>query len=223
MNEPIPVEVIRQIDGLALDAGRPLLICDADEVLFAFLRGLDQFLHDGGLELRLDSFALTGNIRHRHNGEALEAADVRDLLQRFFAERTESLEPIDGAAAALTGLSERMQVMVLTNIPQPQRDARRRALRKHGMDFPVVANAGRKGAAVARLAARVEAPVVFVDDIPHNIDSVAEHADDVIRLHFVGDERLARMIGPASGAHARHDTWPEARDYIEGELLQRGY
>ena len=223
MSDPIPEFVQRQLEALELDADRPLLICDADEVLFAFVRGLERFLQEVGYELRLETFALTGNIRERESGLALPAGDVRDLIQRFFVERTESLEPIDGASEALQALSPRMQIMVLSNIPEAQRQARQRALDRHGMAYPIVANTGRKGGAVARLAARVQAPVVFVDDIPHNIDSVAEDAGDVIRLHFVGDERLAGLLDPAAGAHGRHDTWPEARAFIEARLAEHGY
>ena len=223
MHDPLPSEVKQQLDALVLDPDKPLLISDADEVIFAFVRGLECFLNDSGLELRLESFALTGNIRYRDSGDAVPAGDVRDLLYRFFAERTERLDPIDGAAQALNALSERMQVMVLSNIPFAQRDARQRALDQHGMNFPIVANSGRKGGAVARLAARVNAPVIFVDDIPHNINSVAEDAAEVIRLHFVGDERLARLVEASEHAHARHDTWPEARAFIEDHLSRAGY
>ena len=101
VSAPVPEEVLHQLDALELDPDRPLLICDADEVLFAFVRGLEHYLNDQGLELRLETFALTGNIRDAGSGEPLAAGDVRELLQRFFAERTESLEPIEGARDAL--------------------------------------------------------------------------------------------------------------------------
>ena len=152
-----------------------------------------------------------------------QAKFLRALIERFFAERTEDLEPIDGAPQALDALAGRMQIMVLSNIPLAQREARQRALDRNGMSYPIVANSGRKGGAVARLVARMNAPVVFIDDIPHNIVSVAEEASEVIRLHFVGDERLARLLDISDGAHGRHDTWPEARNFIEDHLTQRGY
>lgn len=223
MSDPVPQEVCTQLDALSLDPDRPLLISDADEVLFAFVRGLERFLNEQGLELRLETFALTGNIRERVSGEAVPAGDVRTLIERFFAERTEDLEPIDGAPQALDALAGRMQIMVLSNIPLAQREARQRALDRNGMNYPIVANSGRKGGAVARLVARMNAPVVFIDDIPHNIVSVAEEASEVIRLHFVGDARLARLLDISDGAHGRHDTWPEARSFIEDHLTQRGY
>jgi hypothetical protein len=64
----------------------------------------------------------------------------------------------------------------------------------------------------------MQAPVFFLDDITHNIDSVAEHAPDVHRIHFVADPRLAKLIGPASGASKRIDVWEEAQDWITGQI-----
>jgi hypothetical protein len=47
---------------------------------------------------------------------------------------------------------------------------------------------------------------------------VAEHAPDVHRIHFVADPRLAKLIGPASGASKRIDVWEEAQDWITGQI-----
>ena len=201
----IPQEVRSQLDALTLAPDRPLLITDADEVLFAFVRGFERFLDTQGMLLRLDSFALSGNVRRRDDDQPVPAPEVRELILGFFDDCTEALEPVAGAAAALAGLSHRAQILVLSNVPLPQRDARQRALQSHGMDYPLIANIGRKGGAVAELADSVEAPVFFVDDIPHNITSVAESAAHVTRLHFVADPRLARLLGPAEDAHARID------------------
>jgi hypothetical protein len=223
MHPGIHHHVMAQLETVRLATDRPLLICDADEVLFAFLQGLERFLQDNSMELRLESFALTGNIRHRASGIALEPQEVRDVIHRFFEERTEALLPVEGAAAALGILSERMQIVVLSNVPLEQREARQNALRRHGMDYPLIANTGKKGWAVAHLADPLAAPVVFVDDIPHNIASVAEEASQVIRLHFIADPRLAALIGQAEQAHARYDTWPEARHFIEDQLTRQGF
>ena len=87
----------------------------------------------------------------------------------------------------------------------------------------LVANAGGKGPAVTALAAGREAPVVFVDDIPHHHTSVAEHSAEAHRIHFVADERLRGLIGPADEAHARIDEWPEAADYIAAHFEAAGY
>ena len=108
MQSAIHHDVMVQLEAVSLATDKPLLICDADEVLFAFLRGLEDFLADNGMMLRLETFALTGNIRHQASGEALAPQEVRDLIHRFFEERTGDMLPVAGAAAALDELSGRM-------------------------------------------------------------------------------------------------------------------
>lgn len=219
----LPPEVRSQVAELTLTPDRPLLITDADEVLFAFVRGFEGYLNTQGFILRLDSFALSGNVRRQDTDEALPAPQVRDLIEAFFDTCTELLEPVAGAAVALAELSQRAQILVLSNVPLPQRAARQRALQRHAMDYPLIANIGRKGSAVAMLADSIDAPVFFIDDIPHNITSVAESAAHVTRLHFVADPRLARLLGPAEDAHARIDDWPTARAFIEDRLSEQGF
>jgi hypothetical protein len=216
-------DVASQLAGTRLDPDRPLIISDADEVIFAFVRGLERYLHRHNLYLRLESFALTGNIRHRHTDEVLPAEDVRERLQGFFAAETHALDPVEGVTAALDALSQRAQILVLSNVPLPQRSARQEALRRHGMDYPLVANVGAKGPTVAALVADMAAPVFFLDDIPRNIDSVANKAEHVTRIHFVADDRLAELIDKAERAHVRIDDWPATRAYIEADLAAKGY
>ena len=88
------------------------------------------------------------------------------------------------------------------------------------MDYQVVANQGLKGPAVARLAERVDAPVAFLDDIPHNIASVARAHEPTRRVHFIADERLAKLIPPAEHSHHHTTQWDEARAYLEAWLKE---
>lgn len=221
-NQPtdaLPAAVAADIEALALSQGRPLLIVDADEVLFYFMRGLERFLEARKLYFDWRSYALHGNIRRRLDDSAVEADELHLLLQRFFADATENLEPVDGAAATLQQLKGSMQVIVLSNVPVLARQARMRALTRHGMDFPLIANSGPKGPAVAELLRRVAAPAIFIDDIPHNHASVARLAPEVHRLHYVADTRLAALLGPAADCHHRAATWPEIGDHIASLLI----
>lgn len=211
-------EVRRQIEALSLAPERPLVVCDADEVLLQFVRALEAYLEDTGLYLDLKSFALTGNIKDARTHRALEGSEVKSLLGEFFEHRVETVEPVEGAAEALSALAERAQIIVLSNIPSQRLEARRRCLRRHGMDYPVIANAGPKGGALALLADIVSEAIFFLDDIPGNITSVAERAARVTRIHFVADPRLARLLEPAEDCHVRLDTWPAAHAFIEARL-----
>lgn len=223
MAETLHPDVASQIEALALKPGRPLIVSDADEVLFAFMAGFERFLHSIDLYFHWGSFALTGNIRRRSDDVALEGEAVRALLPRFFEEHTELLEPVPGAADALRALSARAQIVVLSNLPLAQAAARQRALISHGMDYPLIANIGGKGTAVRYLEALVGAPVFFIDDIPSQHSSVRKAADKVLCLHLIADPRLAKLLGPAEHSDHRADTWPEARAYIEAALDRLRY
>ena len=214
----LPAPVAEQLATLALTRGKPLVIVDADEVLFYFMRGLERFLESRDLYFDWASYALHGNIRQRRDNAPVAAEILHPLLQRFFADATEDLEPVDGAAQALAELSRTAQVVVLSNVPMPARGARIRALARHGMAFPLIANTGPKGPAVAFMLKQTMASAVFVDDIPHNHKSVAEMAPEVHRLHYIADTRLAALLGPAPDCHHRADTWPDMMMHIQALL-----
>lgn len=216
----LPAPVAEQLATLTLTHGKPLVIVDADEVLFYFMRGLERFLESRDLYFDWASYALHGNIRQRRDDTPVAAEILHPLLQRFFAEATEELEPVDGAAQALAELSRTSQVVVLSNVPMPARNARIRALAHHGMAFPLVANTGPKGPAVVAMLKQTMGSAVFIDDIPHNHKSVAEMAPAVHRLHYIADTRLAALLGPAPDCHHRADTWPDMLTHIQTLLAQ---
>ncbi len=214
MSDSVHPDVLQQLESLRFDPDRPLIISDADEVIFAFVRGLEDFLDEQDLYLDLKSFAITGNIRSKGDHEAIDAEQVRAIVAVFHQEKTQTMPLVPGAIEALNRLKREAQVMVLSNTPLAMRQARTDTLARHGLAVPLVANIGRKGPAVAYLARRHAAAMVFIDDIPHNIKSVSEDAPKVTCLHFIGDPRLAKLLGPAAGSDARIDNWPNAIDYI---------
>jgi len=216
-------EVLPQLEQLRLQAGRPLIVTDADEVLFAFMAGFEGYLQSQGLYFDWRSFALTGNIRERDSDLPIEGARVQSLLLAFFEAHTEALQPVPGAAAGLARLATRSQIVVLSNLPLANRAARQRALVAQGMDYPLVANIGTKGEAVRHLEQMVRAPVFFIDDIPRNHTSVRQAVETALCLHFVADPRLAELLGPAEHSHHRADNWPAAVSYIEERLAELGY
>ncbi len=192
---------------------RPVLILDCDEVILAFAEPFRQWLRESrDIELRFDSYALVGNMRHRRDGQAVEPEHFMPLLDGFFAEGQGLQMPVPGVVEALQDLRQEMDVVVLTNIPAAHRDIRVEALRGFGLDFPVHANDGSKGAMVRELANGM--PAVFVDDLPPHHDSAAKHAPHVGRLHMVADATLASLIPAAPAAHARIDGWPQAQHWI---------
>lgn len=206
------------IDGLKLDPAVPLVICDADEVLVQFLVGLERFLLRRNRKLVLKTFAIHGNVLDMISGETVTHDEVTQLLKDFFAYDTERLDPVPGAADALNELRKSAQIVILTNLPETSRDTRRAHLASLGMDYPVIAGKGPKGPIVRQLVEGITAPIVFIDDLPPHLTSVAEEAPHVFRLHFVADRRLARLLDPARDAHRRIDDWPTAKAWIESVI-----
>jgi hypothetical protein len=199
---------------VTLDPKRPLIICDADEVLLQFLSCLESFMQSRGYYLDLGSFRIHGNIKHKDTHEPVADEGVTQLIADFFESRTRHLEPVPGAAAALKELSHRAQIVILSNLPETSRDARIENLAEHGMSYPVIAGKGPKGPVVRTLIAEHDKPVVFVDDLPPNISSVAAETPQVHRLHFIADPRLARLMPASPDAHRRIDDWPTAAQWI---------
>lgn len=215
--------VLPQIEALDLIKGRPLIVTDCDEVLMQFLVGLETYLETQGLWLDLRSYALSGNIKHLGSNEPVPQAEMPALLQGFFSTSAGSLLPVPGASDALRSLSNRAQIVVLTNVPLAEKAARTRNLVEQGMAYPVIANKGLKGGAVRMLADRVKAPVFFLDDIPHNIASVAKAHDACHLLHFIADKRLAKLMGQAPDSHFHTTEWPDAHAFISARLDASGF
>lgn len=202
------------IGEVGIEAGRPLIVVDADEVLLQFLAGLEAYLPASGLVLDLQGYQLTGSIRDAHTHEALDQASVTALLKTFHATAGLELDPVPGAADALSDLARYGQIVVLTNIAPELADRRRENLRSHRLDYPVVSNSGLKGPAFAAMATAAGGPAVFVDDIPHHHASVAEAAPGTHQVHLVADPRLFRMARPAPQASLFTSDWTEAHAHI---------
>jgi hypothetical protein len=208
--------VIAEPQTVAL-SGRPLLILDADEVLFMFVDGFMGFLESRGFYLDLASYRLHGNVKRRTDDSAVAHQDVTRLLEIFRAD-LDSLAAVEDAQGVLEALSGRMDIVVLSNVSPSQAEPRLRNLAAAGLAYPLIANSGPKGPAVKVLAARGGSPAFFVDDIPPQLASVAEEAPDVFRIHFIGDTRLKPLLAPCEQAHLRAGDWHEIGAFVRGKL-----
>ena len=202
----------QQIAELRL-TGRPLVICDVDEVVVHFTRDFESYLGERRLWLDTSSFALNGNIRGVEGGLSLPAPEVQALIESFFAERTLHLEPIDGAVESLLHFAETADVVMLTNLPHAAAEDRRRNLKAHGLSFPVITNSGPKGPAVKAIADLGGGPSVFIDDSPGFLASAREHAPEVHLIHFLHDDRFARHIEPLDYVSLRTHSWAEVKPH----------
>jgi hypothetical protein len=197
---------------------KPLLICDADEVLVQFASAFGAYLARHGWRLKFESFALHGNVRHPDTNAPAPKEEVSALLARFFEEDVESCPAVPGAPEALAHLSQFADIIILTNVPFAQRTRREASLKALGMPYPVIANDGLKGPKVAELIIDRLHPIAFVDDLPYHHTSVAEKASRVHRLHLVADPDLRGLIPKAPDADARIDDWHIALPHLEAVL-----
>lgn len=203
-----------------LDPAGGLAIIDVDEVLALFIAGFHQFLQPHGYEFRLTNFGLFNNVFPLGAAAPADKDEAKALFDRFFAHGCGDIDPAPGAAAGLAALAQKASIVILTNAPETARELRGGWLKRHGMDYPMIINAGPKGPAVATLAARVAGPVLFVDDLLGNLDSVAEAAPRVVRVQMVADPAL-RAMAPASSLHRRVDDWPELVRFAEAEVFSQ--
>ncbi|MFN4143425.1 hypothetical protein [Aestuariivirga sp.] len=204
---------LAQLETLAF-TGRPLVICDVDEVVVHFTRDFEDYLAAQDLLLDTSSFALNGNVRCRRTGAPAPDEHVARLISSFFDERTRHMQPIDGAVDSLLTIGETADVVLLTNLPHTAGDHRRANLAGHGLPFPVVTNSGPKGPAIRDILRRARQPAVFIDDSPSYIASCFEHAPEVHLVHFLHDERFARHVEPLGFVSLRTASWDEARPHI---------
>jgi hypothetical protein len=212
----IPDFTLDQLDRLSLAGGRPLLICDVDEVIVHFTRAFEAYLEERGLYLDTSSFALSGNVRQIGTAVPVAQMQIVQLIDQFFSDCTEDLNVIEGAVHSLTLLSGNADIVLLTNLPHHARDKRIANLRKHGLDLPCITNSGPKGPVINRLIRGRKHPAVFIDDSPNFIASSHQHAPDVHLVHFLHDERFARHHQPFPFVSLTTGRWDEALPHIQG-------
>lgn len=204
---------------IVLDASRPLLIVDADEVLLRFAAGFDRFLAEQGCYLSNDRYLLLGNVFRQADNSPVPDTEITNFLEAF-RDHFDSLEAVSGAVEATAELSDLLEIVVLSNMTASHAPARLRNFASLGLGFPLIINSGLKGPAVKALAARSGNPAFFVDDIPRHLASAAEEAPDVFRIHLVGDARFKNARPFAEHAHLRADDWQETADFIRARLAQ---
>jgi hypothetical protein len=205
---------LAQIANLQLRSNYPLVICDVDEVVVHFTRDFEDFLGGHGLWLDTSISLFSSNIRNQKTRILLSPEEIEKTVVQFFAERTLDMQTIEGAVEALHSIGKSADVIMLTNLPHEAGDDRRANLAGHGLNFPVVTNSGPKGPAIQKIASQVSAPVVFIDDSPGFITSAFHHAPDVHLIHFLHDERYARLVAPLDFVSLRTDTWEEMHPHV---------
>ncbi len=213
----LPERVAAELEATGIEAGRPLLAVDADEVLVHFAEDFRAWLGARGFGFRLTEYRLDGAI-FGPGGAALPRAEIAPLIWEFIETETRNQRAIDEAAEALARLAREVHIVVLTNAPAKARACRVANLAGHGMAYPVVMNEGGKGRALRWMTERAAAPVAFVDDSAEQLASVAKHAPEAARLHLVGPDLLKPLVGRADAAEHHPEDWRAAEEAIRRAL-----
>ena len=221
--DEIAPELLAQLRALTLEPARPLIVSDADGVLLQFVERFQHFLAGRSLWLDMSSFALQGNIKSCRDNSPFPTERMPELIDEFFLQETDKIAPVPDAALALQQLSQRAQIVVLSNLPERDRARRAANLRAHGMDYPVIAGTGLKGPPVRWLQQQMRAPLFFLDDIHYHIDSVAKHAPSAKRVQFLVHEGFRKFATETKSADTHVYDWKTARDWIARALTQSGY
>lgn len=207
------------VSDLAIDPERPLLIVDADEVLFHFMAAFLAHIESHGHAYVFRSYALHGNVLERPGGDPLAGERVTELVQEFFRTGARTMPADPDAAAAIRRLqSDGAQAVVLSNVPANAAEDRRAALAEAGFEMELAPWSGPKGEAVKAMASRTVGGAAFIDDIAHHHESVSETAPDVYRLHYVTHPELRRLLGHVPSAHDQATSWPHLENLIRARF-----
>jgi hypothetical protein len=223
MSSSLPKFIHDQTLSLDVNPEKPLILVDADEVIVHFALPLKDYLSEFGFDLNFTSYKIFDNITEQKTGAILPREKAVHFIDKFFDDRVFHQPAVAGAVAALNDLSTKNQVIIVTNVPQKAKDTRKQAMVKLGMDFPLIANKGLKGPIIQYLTKDHQAPVVFLDDIPHNLQSVKAEAPHVHRIHFVAEPILRPLLEKAKGAHVRIDEWDDCHRYINNHFKEQGF
>jgi hypothetical protein len=214
----VPAQTLAQLEALEIRRGRPLIAVDVDDCLAVFVDHLHRYIGTLGYEMRLDRYELEGSMFRTGSNAALPFDECIRLIHRFFEDECLRQQAVPGGVEALRSLGGDAQVVILTNVPGFAGDMRRQNLAGLGIAWPVVVNTGGKGRAMAWLAAAADAPAAFVDDSVRQIESVARHAPEVVRLHFAGAEFIRRLFPECAAATCQVHDWAEAERVLRAEL-----
>lgn len=206
-------ETARQIRALSLDT-RPLLVLDVDEVVLEFVRPFTAFLDSQGYTFAASSFRLHGNVIAKRGGAPAANETVSALLEAFFAAQEDWQTPAEGAVAAIEAMGRDVEVVLLTAMPHLHHGRRRALLDRLGISAPLVTTEAAKGPAVTMLKGARSAPVAFVDDLPHNLVSVARAEAGTHLFHLMANEAMRAFLPPLPDGVTALDDWTAAEERI---------
>lgn len=200
-------------------SGRPLIISDVDDVILEFVAPYQKFLESRAMKFIPRSFKLLGNIVMIEDEVPVDEAAIQKSLHDFFSEQHIWQQPFEHVLATLGTLSREADIVFLTAMPPQYAEVRRKHLDALGLPFPMIATEAAKGPVAARLhGVAGMAPAAFVDDMAHNLVSVAEHIPDCLLISLAPPSEVHGMAPPAPDAAVKAANWFEASGHIRNHF-----
>jgi len=189
----LPPKTYPNIDISLLNDNKPLLVCDADEVIFDFMTIFESYLNSKNLFFSWRSYALEGNIIDKNKKE-IHKDFIKEIINDFFKSNTVTMNLMNGAKKSLKKLSSKFNIIILSNIPFDFYEDRLKALKKNNLDFPFYTNKGPKGNVMKKIALEFKNNIWFIDDSPFQIKSVQQAEKRIKTILFVGNTKLEKLI-----------------------------
>lgn len=209
------------IDELNLDPVKPLIISDADEVIFELFMHMFEYFDQQGYRFTgqsLVGFEIMDHFFNHQTNELIEEKIFIQIITQFFTDHGDHMPMVEDAFENLMKLSETCQIIILTNAPHDYREKRIEIYQQHGINFPIISNVGNKLAAVNEIVKDHKAPIFFIDDSPEHHISIIENIPHISCIHFIGDRKYAKLVSDVDNAHFSSTDWNDVRDFIETQL-----
>lgn len=199
---------------------RPLIVCDIDEVVLEFLTPLRNFLNSSGHDLLPRSFKLHGNIVAIDSGEPVSDIRTSAFLEEFFTSQDEWQTPADHVVETLADLANDADIVFLTAMALRHAVTRRALLDRHGLYYPLLASEEPKGPIIQRLHDARNVPLVFIDDILRNLQSVRACAPDCLLINLMVNAEFRAMAPHPGDGILTADGWAQTAEIIRRHLVR---
>ena len=204
--------------SLKIDNNLPLLICDADEVIFEFMENFDNYLQLNDMYFSYESFKLNGNIFKKKNNIAINNIYIPSIISKFFEEYALKMPLIKGAKSALKKLSKVMNIIILSNIPKTYAANRIQCLNNNDMHYQLISNDGPKNIKCLELEKLTNKKVFFVDDLPNQISSVSSNCKNITTIHFLQNKKLLKIVPEVKDCDYKANNWEEILKIIYNNI-----
>lgn len=204
--------------SLNINPNLPLLISDADEVIFEFMESFEEYLLSNSMYFSYKSFKLNGNIYNQETNKPIDSANIPIIISNFFQEYAIKMPLIKGAKNILEKLSKFMNVIILSNIPKNYAADRIQCLKDNNMNYAFISNEGPKNIKCLELQKLTNKKVFFIDDLPNQISAVSNYCKNIITIHFLQNTKLLKIIPEVKDSDYNVNNWGSILKIIHNNI-----